>query len=95
MDLAPAPPWLTLAAVRWRSTGTGPITGHVDDDQRRRLHSLGAVLGLYSNPEMVPTPAELIALAEWVAVGSISAATTLEGQKAALYNQHLRTRDDS
>lgn len=45
------------------------------DEQRGRLDALRGVQSLFGKPEDPPDPADLIALAEWVADGSISTAT--------------------
>jgi hypothetical protein len=62
----------------------------VTDEQRARLEALRNVQAMFGKPEDPPDPAELIALAEWVADGSISTATALTGQRAALYGRVVR-----
>jgi hypothetical protein len=62
----------------------------MNDEARARLDALRQVLSLLPSDDDRPSPAEVIALAEWVADGSISTATAIEGQKAALYSQHVR-----
>jgi hypothetical protein len=63
------------------------------DEQSARLDALGSVLALFRGVEDLPAPADLIAYAEWVVDGSISTATALEGQKAALYSERRREED--
>lgn len=58
-------------------------------EQTTRLAALDCVLHLFRGTD-IPSPAEVIAMAEWVVDGSITAATALEGQKAALYRPDTR-----
>lgn len=59
-------------------------------EQTTRLAALDCVLHLFRGTD-IPSPAEVIAMAEWVVDGSISTATALEGQKAALYRPEPRS----
>lgn len=64
------------------------------EEQRIRLNALGAVLGLYPSWEETPSLMDVIAMAEWVADGSISAATAAEGNRHVLYREHVREDDE-
>jgi hypothetical protein len=59
------------------------------DEQTTRVAALDCVLHLFRGTD-IPSPADIIAMAEWVVDGSITAATALEGQKAALYRAEHR-----
>jgi hypothetical protein len=56
-------------------------------EQQARHAVLDSVLHLFRGDELPPT-ADVLAMAEWVADASNATAMALEGQKAALYDQH-------
>lgn len=63
------------------------------NESMKRRRALRAVVRIFvAEGSDLPDAAELIALADWVGEGSISVATALEGQKAALYNEWERTQ---
>jgi hypothetical protein len=65
------------------------------DEIEERTVALGRVVGVYQAFTVdPPCAAELIALAEWVQTGSISVATALEGQKAALFGDYEGVTED-
>ena len=63
------------------------------NEQQARLDALKAVLGLFPNWEEAPSLVDIVAMAEWVADGSINAAAAAEGQRHALYRDHVREED--
>lgn len=56
-------------------------------DQRARLEALHAVVGLFNTWEDAPALGDVIALAEWVVDGSITAAAAVEGQRHMMYRE--------
>jgi hypothetical protein len=65
----------------------------VTADQAARLDVLRGVLSVYpALRDYNPDVGELVALSEWVNDGSISAATAIVGQTAALYRPDRQDR---
>lgn len=54
-------------------------------EQQARLETLHAVIGLFNSWEDAPPLGDVIALAEWVVDGSITAAAAVEGQRHMMY----------
>lgn len=64
------------------------------DEQRARMDSLRQIIALWPNWESAPSSLDIIAMAEWVSEGSISAATAAEGHRHGLYRDHVHGEDE-
>lgn len=56
-------------------------------EQLSRLNCLAAVLSHLPGDFTPPSVGEILAMAEWVADGSLNGAMTMEGQSAILYRR--------